>query len=117
MRALPESKRFKNTLTLVNVTLERGPRLTDKQRGAVGGKEKASAEKVRENNYLLAKASTTPFYWDGLTTELGEEPFTLNLPDDIAALLPLQVQTFLSDEQQDSLVSLSLMFNLLLTGH
>ena len=117
MRALPESERFKSTLTLVNAILELGPRLTDKQRGAVGGKEKAAAEKVRENNCLLAKATTTPFYWDGLITELGEEPFTLNLPDDIAALLPLQVQAFLSDEQQNSLVSLLLIFNLLLTGY
>jgi hypothetical protein len=52
--------------------------LTNKQRGAVGGKEKAAAEKVRENNNLLANAATTPFYWDSLTSELGGEPFTLN---------------------------------------
>ena len=78
MKALPESERFKNTLTLSKAILERGPRLTNKQRGAVGGKEKAAAEKVRENNNLLANAATTPFYWDSLTSELGGEPFTLN---------------------------------------
>jgi hypothetical protein len=110
MKGIPESERYKETLKLANAISEEGPMLTTKQKTAVAGKEKVAADNAREVNAQLTMATTRPYFWNALYNEFESEPCTLALADERATILPPQLQTFLSDEQQSSLVCFIIAF-------